>query len=48
MAEANDILDLKQHTITITSIAKAKHTTAKIILVVELFIGDPYPVFIRR
>ena len=36
MAEAKDILDLKQQTITIISNAKAKKTTARIILVVLL------------
>lgn len=36
MAEAKDILDLKQQTITIISNAKAKKITARIILVVLL------------
>jgi hypothetical protein len=47
MAEANEILDLKQQTITIISNAKAKNITARIILVVLLYIGEPTG-FIRR
>lgn len=50
MAEAKDILDLKQQTITIISNAKAKKITARIILVVLLWIGEPVSPegFIRR
>ena len=50
MAEAKEILDLRQQTITVIKIAKAKNTTARIILVVWLEIGEPAPAlgFIRR